>query len=122
MGIFHNFSLKYVFWPLGQNLYIWSILVFFLESARIFTWKMIDKTFNTLFSQICPKPPIFLNFFFIISLFYVRFQFRLNHMTVLLILHVTKEKNIKKYFRQLYRGYKIAKKLQFFFKSARTPC
>ena len=33
----------------------------------------------------------------IIYLFLVRFQIRLNHMTDLLILHVTKEKNIKKY-------------------------
>jgi len=33
----------------------------------------------------------------IISLFLVRFQIRLNHMKDLLILHVTKEKNIKKY-------------------------
>ena len=32
----------------------------------------------------------------IISLFLVRFQIRLIHMTVLFILHVTKEKNIKK--------------------------
>ena len=30
-----------------------------------------------------------------ISLFLVRFQIRLNHMTDLLILHVTKEKKIK---------------------------
>ena len=41
----------------------------------------------------------------IISLFLVRFQIRLNHMKDLLILHVTKEKNIKKV---LYRCCKIA--------------
>ena len=43
----------------------------------------------------------------IISLFLVRFQIRLNHMKDLLILHVTKEKHIKKV---LYRSCKIAKR------------
>ena len=47
----------------------------------------------------------------IISLFLVRFQIRLIHMTVLFILHVTKEKISKKYFRQVYRGCQIAKKI-----------
>ena len=46
----------------------------------------------------------------IISLFLVRFQIRLNHMKDLLILHVTKEKNIKKV---LYRCCKIAKRWLF---------
>ena len=57
---------------------------------------MIDKTFDFLFSKKCPKPPIFGVKKFIISLFLVRFHFRLIHMTALLILHVTKEKNIQK--------------------------
>merc|ERR1712030_155363 len=47
----------------------------------------------------------------IISLFLVRFQIRLIHMTVLFILHGTKEKISKKYFRQVYRGCQIATKI-----------
>jgi len=43
----------------------------------------------------------------IIYLFLVRFQIRLNHMTDLLILHVTKEKKKKKV---LYRCCQIAKR------------
>merc|ERR1712030_68947 len=47
----------------------------------------------------------------IISLFLVRFQIRLIHMTDIFILHATKEKISKKYFRQVYRGCQIAKKI-----------
>ena len=65
---------------------------------------MIDKTFNFLFFFKCPKPPIFMKKTFIISSFLVRFQFRLNHMTDLLILYDTKKNIYKKYSIQLYRA------------------
>merc|ERR1712030_268815 len=88
---------------------IWSILVFILESAHIFTYEMIDKTFNFLFSKICSKPPIFLKKTFIISSFLARFQFCLIHMTDLLILYNTKKYiYIQKYSIQLYRAIFLA--------------
>jgi len=64
---------------------------------------MIDKTFDFLFSKICPKPPNFLEETFIISSFLVRFQ--LIHMTDLLILHVTKAKHIQKLFHTIVQSY-----------------
>merc|ERR1712030_66908 len=84
--------------------YIWSILVIFWNQHTFLHKEMIDKTFDFLFSKNCPKPPIFLKKTFIISSFLFRFQFRLNHMTDLLILHVTKEKIYKKYLISLYRA------------------
>merc|ERR1712030_275569 len=87
-----------------KNLHIWSILVIFLESAHLFTYKIMDKKFNSLFSKKLSKTLYFHEKTVITSLFLVRFQIRLIHMTALFILHATKEKNIKKYFRQVYRG------------------
>ena len=51
------------------------------------------------------KTPIFLKKTFIIFSFFVRFQFRLIHMTDLLILHVTKEKNLQKVFYTIVQSY-----------------
>ena len=66
---------------------------------------MIDKTFDFLFSKKCPKPPIFLKKTFIISSFLVRFQFCLNHMTDLLILHDTKKEYMQKVFYTIVQSY-----------------
>merc|ERR1712105_26959 len=99
-NIFHNFSLKYVFGHKGQkSAHLVNISNFF----GISTYFYIENDGQNIQ-------------FFILkdlskTLYFVRFQIRLNHMTVLFILHVTKEKISKKYFRQVpYTGCQIAKK------------
>jgi len=56
----------------------------------------MDKTFNFFILKKLSKTLYFHEKKVKISLFLVRFQIRLIHMTDLFILHATKEKNIKK--------------------------
>merc|ERR1712030_298866 len=91
-----------------------SILDFFFGISTYFYIENDGQSITFFIFKNLSKTLYFREKTDIIYLFLVQFQIRLKHMTVLLILHVTKEKNIKKVFlttvRRLLNSTKTTKK------------
>merc|ERR1712105_114719 len=95
-NIFHNFSLKYVFGHKGQkSAHLVNISIFFGISTFFYIENDGQNIKFFIFKNLF-KTLYFREKTVIISLFLVQFQIRLNHMTVLFILHITKEKKYQK--------------------------